>query len=124
MRVHELMYEMANIQARDTKLKHIIFVSTQAGPRDTSNRHGPRVKIEYQGVRYPIMFSERSAPSTVSDVRYPFDSAELKDVLRWVDFNKPALMDFWNEKIDFPTLRARLVDANYRPIARFQPKNP
>jgi hypothetical protein len=102
----ELLGDMSSYPTEDTGVDNTIFISTKIGVR-----HGPRIKV---AIDPPKSFSPGSVSASVSindgkvaagEIR----SAELlRQVQRFIELNRDALLEYWDCQISTPELGRRL----------------
>lgn len=95
--VEEAPYELVNIHPKNTGLPMVVYASFRAGsPHDArlkvSMSHGDRMDLNNVAV-----VGLRPTPRLIHG---SLSSADLKQVTLWIEKNRAALIDFWDEKID------------------------
>jgi hypothetical protein len=101
------LFEMANLYPRTTGLPMTVWISPRGGAR-----HDARVKVNT--VHGPSMDISKAAtvgirPAPAHLNGPPLSSADLARVSNWIALNEPALIDFWEGRIDTSEALARLV---------------
>jgi hypothetical protein len=85
--------EMTNLFTADTGIEGVIFVSTEMAS------HGPRVKYSQKPGRHQPSFSVSISqkPRVVANSLPDRIVAKMAPpVIAWVELNRSALLDFWN----------------------------
>lgn len=92
---HDEMFDMTNLSFRRTGVEGVIFASTAQG------RHGPRVKWYpgRPGSDAPCLVVTFEDPPRAINLGLPPHVARRaeRDVVRWVELNRAALMSYWKE---------------------------
>jgi Domain of unknown function (DUF4160) len=100
----EMLGEMASFKKAVTGVDNTIFISTKSGVR-----HGPRIKV---AVNPPTHFSPSGDTASVD-----FDGEvtagkvsqhALRQAQKFIELNRQALLDYWEERISTDELAQRL----------------
>jgi hypothetical protein len=101
------LFEMANLYPRTTGLPMTVWISPKGGAK-----HDARVKVnQTHGNSMDL-----SQAVTVAIRPFPHEahgqllnSSDFAKVKNWIELNEPALMEFWEGKIDTAEVLARLI---------------
>lgn len=100
-------FDLANLPPEVTGLPMVVWVSQRG-----RTRHDVRVKVSLvHGRRMNIdqTASVSVRPSVTVVAGPPLTKDDLEAVARWIDRNREAIIDFWEERIYTNELLARLV---------------
>jgi hypothetical protein len=90
MKRYKSLYEMSNIFPEESGVPYVIWVSTKSG----KEKHGPRVKVDIDGVSYTLMILSNEEIKWVSEPNI-FGKAKKK-IIDFVSKNKQPILDHWN----------------------------
>jgi len=102
----ELLGDMVSYRKKKTGVDNTIFISQKGYAR-----HGARVKIAIDPPHSIDVTSETASieVTTGKVVAGKISNAELlKQVQKFIELNRPALMDYWNARIDTDELAEQL----------------
>jgi Domain of unknown function (DUF4160) len=100
----EMLGEMVAFSSAVTGIHNTIFISTKAGVR-----HGPRIKVAINppthfradGENVSVTFDGTVAAGDVP-------TGLLKQVQKFIDLNRDALLEYWEQRISTDDLQRRL----------------
>src|SRR5437763_10291165 len=88
------LFEMTNILPEETGLTRRIWISVNV----RQQHHRPRLKVEPNdnnfypaAIDQPVEFLAGRAPG--------WTAAEFKDLQKFIELNRPLLVDYWNDRI-------------------------
>lgn len=91
------LWEMANLRPKDTGLNVVIWVSSGQGVK-----HGPRIKV-CSGPKWDETKCSTIPLTGIYKVigNADISQEEFSKIVKWIEINKKALLDFWNGKIQY-----------------------
>jgi len=104
----ELLGDMVNYKKKTTGVDNTVFISQKGYAR-----HGARIKIAIEPPDSIDVTSKTASVSISSGKIVAGDKAKvsaalLKQVEKFIELNRPVLLDYWNAKISTEELQERL----------------
>jgi hypothetical protein len=115
------LWAMTNVAPRLSGIPNVSIFMSEGTNEGKDLQHGPRVKVESLTGRFPDT-SVTIGPNPHVVEGGPLPADVLKQVIIWIDLNRPMLMRLWTSKIDQQQAASAVKSVEHtEPVTFFHP---